>query len=482
MKLSGNLHIGPVNVLQRCDSDDLKRIREMRRAGNVHEGYVELLKLYERYPMDVRVWHEQALFMLAMGEWRRAQRMLEEVVVACPNEPEPYAQLGEVETRMGNHAVAVHRYSQAVTLHRAKSDKTGAVAAMHALALAYHRLGKPYEARHWEKQVRLAGMTDEIVFGDQKTPALGPNSRYSAALCLLANGQWERGWQLFEARLDTPEHKTMMAAGHGIRPEMLPPKRWNGRTKERVVLIPEQGMGDFLWSARYFGLAASVSGRDLSVVVTKPSILPALDADWRDDIRYIGRDQLSPACADSYAHVMSLPHLLGLPEPVGPSPSVLRFMWQPSARSGIPLPRRIGVVWHGERMQANDKDRSAPSKSTLWFPLSGLPNVELVNLQAGEDGFHPENFLDTMTVAAEMDLIVTVDTAIMHLAGTMGIPTIVIPPTMPDWRWTLPKTSPWYPTLRAVRRRNTGDWDDAMRRVAELAEQVLDGKELTDLP
>jgi ADP-heptose:LPS heptosyltransferase len=148
--------------------------------------------------------------------------------------------------------------------------------------------------------------------------------------------------------------------------------------------------------------------------------------------------------------------------------------------------RRIGLVWAGRPEHGNDRNRSMALKQLA--PLAALDRVVLVSLQKGPAGgqiggyfgpaplinLAPEigDFTDTAGIIDALDVVVTVDTSVAHLAGAMAKPACVLLPFAPDWRWLRDRhDSPWYPSVRLFRQNRPGDWSDAVARLAEFIDK-----------
>jgi ADP-heptose:LPS heptosyltransferase len=150
----------------------------------------------------------------------------------------------------------------------------------------------------------------------------------------------------------------------------------------------------------------------------------------------------------------------------------------------------VGIVWAGKPAHTEDNSRSCPLR--YFIPLSKIPGVRLYGLQKGEAARKVKDltgkisvtnladelndFTDTAGVIENLDLVISVDTAVLHLAGAMGKPAWAILPFTPDWRWMLSREdSPWYPTVRLFRQKRHGDWDNVFRRLAKEL-RILAGK------
>ena len=142
--------------------------------------------------------------------------------------------------------------------------------------------------------------------------------------------------------------------------------------------------------------------------------------------------------------------------------------------------RKIGIAWRGSPKHRNDRCRSIPL--SCFEPLARLPDTRLVSLQTGpgaeelqgardrfpvtDVGSRLEDFMDTAAVMMNLDLVIACDTAVVHLAGALGVPVWVALPLVPDWRWLLDRSdSPWYPTMRLFRQDHRGDWQGVFRRI-----------------
>ena len=307
---------------------------------------------------------------------------------------------------------------------------------------------------------------------------------WNLALCLLQSGDFDEGWRRFEARWDLP--------GFREQRRRFPTPPWDGRPLdgETLLLHAEQGFGDTLQFVRLAPLAATRGAR--VVLECQPSLVPLL-AGMDGIAAVIPRGAPLP----SYQHhcpLMGLPRALGLTLeqlPAAPIPYLYadpgrRARWRQRLppRDGRP---RVGVVWAGSPLRHDPVTRRIGRRRRLplehLLPLLERDDVCWISLQRGEVavraqsllarlGVHaigPElgDFADTAAVVAELDLVIAVDTAVVHLAGAMGRPVWVLSPFDACWRWLHGREdSPWYPTLRLLRQPCPGDWNTLLRRVA----------------
>jgi tetratricopeptide (TPR) repeat protein len=290
----------------------------------------------------------------------------------------------------------------------------------------------------------------------------------------LRLGHFEQGWPLYEWRKRRPDGVT------------LPPGAvWSGREKikgKKVVLHSEQGLGDTMQFIRYAGLLCD-RGAQVTAVVQAPLLRLMRSSDPR--ITYVTANQV-PAQADFHSALMSLPLAFGTRLDTIPASSgylrtdpILVEAW------GRALPARtrprIGLVWSGSATYASDNKRSLSlqqlepmlSLAADWYvlqkdvrpedadTLARLPQVIHLGDALGD-------FANTAALMEHLDLIISVDTSLAHLAGALGKPVWVLLSQVPDWRWMLERDdSPWYPSARLFRQTRRGDWAPVIERVRD---------------
>jgi len=283
------------------------------------------------------------------------------------------------------------------------------------------------------------------------------------SLCLLLLGRFDEGWRAYEERFGV--------GNHDPRPEgaiVLDPDRVAGK---RVLILTEQGRGDMVQFIRY---APLLQQRGATVLVQAyPDLVPLLAA-MPGIAAVVSTDDPRPQ-ADLVTSVMSLPLAFRI------HPANVPYLRVPPDCLGLgPRTRpRIGVTWSGS---THSYDRSAMPAETL-APLLALPGFEFHCLQkeivdrdqAWLDAAGPPinlhvralgDFADTAALIEQMDVIVTIDTAIVHLAGGLAKPVRVMLPFSPDWRWLLERQdSPWYPTARLFRQPTRGAWAPVVQAV-----------------
>ena len=294
-------------------------------------------------------------------------------------------------------------------------------------------------------------------------------AHWNLSVVALLVGDWELGWQEYEWRFkvkDFPSRKFHQPAWNG--------QPLNGKT---ILLYSEQGLGDTLQFVRYAPLVKQFGG---TVILQCHKALFHLLQNVPGVDNLITEADETPAF-DMHAALMSLPGIFKtnidtipatVPYLSASEPLVEKWKSRLSAYKGF----KIGINWQGSVTFRGDRFRSIPLQN--FAPLSQVPNVHLISLQKGvgatqladvQDLFpvvdfadeldqHSGPFMDTAAVIKNLDLVVTSDTSIAHLAGALSVPTWVVLPPVPDWRWLLNRAdNPWYPTIKLFRR-TSQDW------------------------
>lgn len=295
----------------------------------------------------------------------------------------------------------------------------------------------------------------------------------------LLDGRLPQGWHDYEWRFRTnPELE---------RPFTQP--RWNGAVHpgKRLLVHAEQGLGDTIQFARYLPLLKARVGASMEIVLECQRPLARLLCGLPGADRLVVREDEARVAAPFDLHVplLSLPGLFGTTLDTIPVPIALTVdpdeSQQWAARLGQLPGLKVGLVWAGNPDHRGDRQRSMALAQLA--PLAGVTDVRFVSLQKGRNaeihdrgapldlielGSQFSDFAATAAAIANLDLVISVDTAVAHLAATLGKPTWVLLPFSPDWRWLLGREdSPWYPNARLFRQPRRGDWDGVVRAVAQ---------------
>jgi tetratricopeptide (TPR) repeat protein len=359
---------------------------------------------------------------------------------------------------------ALERFEDAIaSCDRAIALRRDYAGAFHNRALALIELGRHDEA--------LAAF-HQVLAADPGHSA----ARWHEALLRLLRGKYAAGWDGYEWRF---KHKEI-----GLRPRNFSVPQWHGEpvAGRTILLHAEQGFGDTIQFARYTPMVAARGAR---VVLEVQPALVSLIASLPGTATIIARGDLLPAF-DVHCPMPSLPlafatRLETIPVQTSylEAPANRIAQWRLRLTPGAP---RVGLVWSGNPRHKNDRSRSLPFDTLA--PLIGVAGIDFVSLQKEprpadaealarygnvlDLGPELQDFGDTAAVISLLDLVITVDTSIAHLAGALGKPVWIMLPTRVDWRWLLDREdSPWYPTARLFRQRAAGDWAGVIARVRQ---------------
>lgn len=316
-----------------------------------------------------------------------------------------------------------------------------------------------------------------------------PEGQMNYAMALLTDGQWEPGWRHYEARLDP---RLQVAAS--VAPENT--VRWTGQvlTGKRILVHGEQGLGDMLQFCRFVPMLEKM-GAEVFLLTDRNLKRLLQTLDMRAPVLSSG--DAIPRDLHFQVSLLSLPLYLGIFSPTqfhsdpylkAQPDAVARWQSQLDSRfsrsnSGARL--RVGLVWAGNPRREMplaslvDRRRSLPLAQARQLVLAH-PQIDWVSLQKGEqeDGIDEiysaasslNDFADTAALCQALDAVVTVDTSVAHLCGSIGRPTIMLSRFDACWRWGLKGgQTPWYKSMRIVRQSSYGDWSNALQQVgAEL--------------
>jgi Tfp pilus assembly protein PilF len=397
----------------------------------------------------------------AQGKFAEAVPYHQEAVRLQPDFAEAHSNLGRAFQELGKRADAVQSYQHATRLQPDSAELH------YNLATALRQQGKLADAG-----VSL-----------QTALRLKPDfawAHHELGILWLLQGDFERGGSEYEWRWLMPEE-------YPSPPR--PGPRWDGGALlgKTILLYPEQGVGDTIQFIRY---ATVVKERGATVVVECPAPLLGVLAGCPGVDRFLPQGVPLPAY-DVQAPLVSLPGLCRttlatiparVPYLVADRTRVTHWQQRLTEFPGI----KVGICWQGNPCHNNDRWRSAPL--ARFAPLAEIPGVRLVCLQKGPgreqwdtvSGQWPtvellnqeeepsRAWAETAALLCALDLVITVDTAVAHLAGALGVPAWVALPFAPDWRWLLEREdSPWYPSMRLFRQTQLGDWGDVFLRIKE---------------
>jgi tetratricopeptide (TPR) repeat protein len=424
----------------------------------------------------------------AQGQLEMAQASYERALAVEPNRVESHIGLGVVLRDEGRLEDAVARYGQALALMPDHPETRN------NLGVALVDLGRADEAithygralavqpdraeTHYNLGIALArqGRHAEALACYGRALALKPDyaeAHFNRSLALLLTGELDEGWHEYEWRFTVARYDRKFD-----RP------LWSGEplAGQRILVHAEQGLGDTLQFVRFVPAVAERGGR---VVLEVPQPLVRLVRTVAGGPEVVPAGDPLPAF-DCHCPLLSLPRVFKTN--LTTIPNTVPYLSVPEEASAAWAERiatipglRVGVVWAGTTVAAIDLQ--------LLRPLWEIAGISWFSLQMGDqsgdiallDGVRIADlspwladFAETAAAVCQLDLVITVDTSVAHLAGALGRPTWLLLPNRPDWRWLLDREdSPWYPTARLFRQRQAGDWPNVAREVAATLVQLV---------
>jgi Tfp pilus assembly protein PilF len=446
----------------------LKIAAEFSDSGRFAEAERLLDHILSAIPDSPGALHLRGLVLFHTGRTEAAAELIERAVQLAPGNLMFRRNLCPIYERLC-------RYDDALRVGRQALDGDALdLQTLHNLALVHYR--------------RLE--LDECIAYARRALALDPSTptpHFQLAEALLLRGDFAEGWREYEWRYRTP------GAAAPLPPTNRP--QWDGAplASGTLLLIADQGFGDAIQFCRYIPWVRERC-RDI-VVAVSPELHPLLrqvDA----NVQLFDRWDRCPDFS-AYCPLSGLPRLHGTT--LASIPSRVPYLWADPRRKAAWRARmkellqpgfcRIGIAWAGRPTHVNDGNRSAGLAA--FAPIAELDGVALISLQKGSAqsaiaeyfrcapllnlGAVIGDFMDTMAILENLDLIVTVDTSLAHLAGAMGKPVWILLPYAPDWRWLVGRSdSPWYPTARLFRQARPGDWVGVGHEVRAALRRMLE--------
>ncbi len=442
----------------------------------------------------VEALYSRALCAAGAQDLQRALGLLDRVLLLNPEFADAYYKRGNVLKTLGQLHLAIASYDQAI---KRKPDFAFAYCnrgvVQQALGMKQEALTSydlainhdPFDAMsHYNRALVLQEYSrwDEVIASYDRAVAIDPffaDAQYNRALALLSCGYLEQGWRNYEWRWKNAARLGMGGSREFSQPLWLGKQAIDGK---RLLLHSEGGLGDTVQFCRYAALAAA---RGAEVYLELQAPLNALLASLEGVSKVIEKGSPLPQF-DYHCPLMSLPLAFDTTlESIPPPPKGLRVDETKRARwdwlKATPGAPRIGVVWSGNPHNPNDRRRSVRLADLASRLPSGYRYFRLQRDVKDEDravlNSYPfissvdEDVQDFMHIAAMcqcMDLLITVDTSIAHLSGSLGCPTWVMLPYIPDWRWLQGRDdSPWYPKMKLFRQETAGDWVDVFERIGD---------------
>ena len=426
----------------------------------------------QRDPHHPQAWFGRGRALVALRRRSEAAQALEHCTTLAPEDPELRLALSNVRRMLGQLEEA-----------RTEADRAALIWPAHpAVTLA--------RADVLIEQGRSATAEAVLREGLRAAPHAA-GLAYRLALTVLDQGRYPEGFALYESRLQ-------LGPGDVSNPIRQPLQRrpvWQGESLrgKGLLVLTEQGFGDHIQFCRYVPRLAA-SGAE--VILGVPPPLQDLMRTLSGTAVLTRLDEIRSQAYDHWTFVGSLPHRLGVdatnvgtPGPYLSADPLRRQAWrQRLARR--PERARIGLVWGGRPEADYERRRAVPFEmlarlgehaDVAWYALQSGDRSG--DAQAHADRIAVEvltpaelgTFADTAALLAELDLLITVDTAFCHLAGAIGAPAWLMLPTAPDWRWSLQEDrTPWYPSVRIFRQPSPGDWAGMLAQLSQALRQALD--------
>lgn len=483
--------------------DDAENVDALQLLGVIrhqHKDFASAERLYRQairiQPRYVQAWTNLGLLMQETQRWNDARECFGNAVAIDPASAPSWNSLGRILVKTGDIPGAEDAYRQAIgrdsnyaeaynnlgTVLARRGDRRGARAFLD-MALAKDP-GYVSPLTNIGRLHREEGHLDDAEAAYRRALAIDPhavNAHWGLAHVLLLRGDFPPGWVEYEWRWCLEEQPRIP-----VRPEPV----WQGEPCEgrHMIISAEQGLGDAIQFVRYVTMVLRRGAR-VTLVVSQPLVrlmqgIPGIAVVASADAPGISGDL---QCA-----LLSLPRIFGttlssipVQNPLLRAREDVRRSWRTRCDQDGPG-FKVGIAWAGSPTHENDAQRSVPPG--LLERLSNVAGVRLYSLQVNDPSRAEQmigglrgmvdhtallhDVAETAGLLEQLDLVVTVDTMIAHLAGAMGKPVWVLLPYAPDWRWLLGRgDSPWYATARLFRQTSEGDWDEVLDRVSTSLRQ-----------
>ncbi len=471
-------------------------LKELNRYQDAVESYTNALSLKNYY---VDAYNNCGNVFITLKRFEEALTCFQKAIAINPNYSFAYNGQGNVLMELKRFDEALISYEKAIALnslspfpHNGMSNvlqelkrfDDAIVGYEKAMALVPDSAG-PYVNRGLAMLGK--GNFDEALQNYDRAIELNPemaDPHWNKALPKILKGEYEEGWQLYEYRRYKPDLK----GSYPIYEQPL----WLGQesvTDKILYIYPEQGLGDFIQFCRYVPLVENLGAR---VILKVPNALYAMIKTMGLNARIVRNDEKVDEF-DFHCPIMSLP--LAFKTTVETIPNKIPYFFSDHFKKSYWERKfayasnslKVGLVWSGSKDHKKDHDRSLRLEQLA--PILDLP-VTFYSLQKEVrehdkttlsklnhiQEYHEElnDFSDTAAMLDCLDLIISVDTSVAHLAGAMGKNVWILISYLPDYRWMLDREdTPWYPTARLFRQPNVGDWDNAILNVRSALEQLL---------
>lgn len=449
---------GAQSDLQKAATEQLREAASLHKAGKLDEAILRYQRVLSAFPNAANVLSDLGVALRARGKTQAAVACYQKAIALGHNNAGTWS-------NMGNAYRDLRRYQDAVSCHQKAVELDGEnITSIYNLGLSLRDVGESVNALKYLHQAA------------ERNPD-NPEHHWDLSISYLQLGDYKKGFDLYDYR----KKLSRAVARNFKRPE------WNGEPLEgRSLLVHgEQGFGDMLQFARFIPRVANEDGE--VHVECHPNLL-RLFSTLDGDFNLVSTQQDTPE-TDLYVSLLSLARIYGatLDRLAAEKP-----YFEPPEISNLhitgPNDKRfkIGIMWAGKLVP---RDRSCPL--THFIELTAFPEVSLYSLQMderagdladfGTGGLITDvaprigDFADTASVISQLDLVLTIDTAVCHLAGGLGAETWTLLNYVSDWRWLMDRDdSPWYPSMRLFRQKTPNDWDAVFREVKPALKKRLE--------
>jgi tetratricopeptide (TPR) repeat protein len=507
-----------------------------RSQGKINAALEQYRKTIQLNPEYAAAYNNAANLLKSMGVIDEAISLYQKAIELMPESAESYFNLGQIYEILDRCEEAAKYFREAIKINadfaeayndlgnvlkkqgkceEAVTQYYNAIKVKPGFAEAYSNLGDTYRIQgefdeaidHCQKALKLKqdfalalvnlgnvyidrGSYNEAFEQYQKAIDIDPelaDAHYNKGIVLLMKGEYDQGWREYEWRLKSTE----ISRDIGYTKSHIP--EWDGShlNGKTILVVSEQGMGDHIQFARYLPMVKERGGR-----VVFESRRPLM----RLFKNYEGIDVLVEESVQSEAglnpdvrvQLLSLPRIFGTT--AGSIFADVPYLKvDPHAKSKWSSlfkheQFKVGLVWSGSKAHKNDRNRSCSLSD--FAPLRNISGTVFYSFQKGgcsmngatppddmqikDIGKEFDDFYDTAAAIEYLDLLISVDTAVVHLAGALGKRVWTLLPYVPDWRWMLDRNdTPWYPTMRLFRQPRLKDWDSVMNDVADELKKVI---------
>lgn len=470
-------------------------------AGNYGDAEIMYRKVLEIVPEQPDAIHFIGVLAFNVGKYDIAVDYISKAIEYMPANAACYNNMGNVFQQQGKFGKAIPYYEKTLEL---KPDHH---MAHNNLGVAYIRMGENDKAlSHCRKALELSpeyagahnnlgechsnlGNYEKALESYERAIQLEPelvDAHWNKSLSLLVQGDLKNGFAEYKWRWRRPTT---------VSRQIAPERSWDGRSLsgQSVFVFEEQGAGDVFQFMRYLPLVKERGARVIfeasPALVRLLSSMDSIDKLW---VRNPRQDTSDIDRFDYGVPILDLPHIFGTELHTIPNSTPylepdheLVKSWSGKVNKKAKI--NIGIVWAGNPGHHNDFNRSC--RLSLFKVLADIDGVNLYSLQketyqnwtdievlsvcAKDFSEDLNDFADTAAAISSLDLIISVDTAVVHLAGAMGKPTWILLPFNPDWRWLLKRQdSPWYPSLTLFRQETPGGWNTVFDKISEKLKEM----------